>query len=612
MHAPLHGRLPACALVALGLCSLPALQAQDTKPAPANDKDPVVRLLTPVEVKPNADGGLRPVLGVHNLQVFRANKTVSPHADGLLHSYNHAPMLAHWKGRFYLEYLSGPRDEHETPCITSLTSSVDGVTWERPRIAFPAITFPDGSLSVSHQRMGFHVGASGRLYVLSFYGKAPSPNDGSGMGRALREVHEDGSFGPIHFIRLNTHAGWTLEKVPFPMYEASKDSVFLSDCRALLADKRVTNQWWEEDRSTDGFYPIAGKALSSYHRADGALVGLWKDALSALSHDEGRTWTTKQFSGNVPVNSSKYWGQRTGDGRYVMVFNPTTRLRHPLALSLSKDGASFSGLWTVHGELPDQRFGGAYKNMGPQYVRGISEGNGTAPDGALWLTYSVNKEDLWVARVPVPVRDAESKAVEDSFEGETPGALPATWNLYSPLWAPVRVVDTQSLSGKALELRDADPYDYARAQRLFPRTHGLELSLRVFPRQDKGRLEIELLGPKGERPVQLVFAEDGHLWANHEGQWQDAGPYQSKAWNTVALTIAKSPGSDRADLSFNGKTALRRALVFAEPAESMERLSLRTGRHRERGEGGRDLPGADTQVPEQSFLVDEVSIKPTP
>jgi hypothetical protein len=210
------------------------------------------------------------------------------------------------------------------------------------------------------------------------------------------------------------------------------------------------------------------------------------------------------------------------------------------------------------------------------------------------------------------VRDAEDKAVNDSFENEATGALPSAWNVYSPLWAPVRVVDTQGPAGKALELRDADPYDYARAQRLFPRTHGLELSLRVFPRQDDGRLEIELLGPKGERPVQLVFAEDGHLWANHEGQWQDAGPYQAKAWNTLSLAIAKAPGSDRADLTFNGKAVLRRAMVFAEPADSLERLSLRTGRHRERGEGGRDLPGADTQVPEQSFLVDDVSIKPAP
>ena len=283
----------ACALLALAAAALAPLTAQTSEGTPAPAAEPVVRLLTPVDVKPTADGGLRPVFGVHNIQVFRANRTVSPHADGLLHSYNHAPMLAHWKGRFYLEYLSAPRDEHEVPCITSLMSSADGLHWDTPYTAFPPITFPDGTRSVSHQRMGFHVGASGRLYALSFYGKSPSPNDGSGMGRALREVHEDGSLGPIHFIRLNTHAGWTPEKAPFPMFDKSTDKVFLADCQALLADKRVTSQWWEEDRSTDGFYPIAGKALSWFHRADGSVVGLWKDALSAVSKDQGQTWTRR-------------------------------------------------------------------------------------------------------------------------------------------------------------------------------------------------------------------------------------------------------------------------------------------------------------------------------
>ncbi len=57
----------------------------------------------------------------------------------------------------------------------------------------------------------------------------------------------------------------------------------------------------------------------------------------------------------------------------------------------------------MHGEVSPMRYGGNYKSAGPQYVRGILEGNGTPPDGKLWVSYSVNKEDIWVASVPVPV-----------------------------------------------------------------------------------------------------------------------------------------------------------------------------------------------------------------
>ncbi len=36
------------------------------------------------------------------------------------------------------------------------------------------------------------------------------------------------------------------------------------------------------------------------------------------------------------------------------------------------------------------------------------------------------------------------------------------WNIYSPLWAPVKVEDG------TLVLKDKDPFDYAKAERIFP------------------------------------------------------------------------------------------------------------------------------------------------
>jgi len=562
-----------------------------------------------------ADGGLRPVVGVHNIQVYRANRTRSEHADGLTHTYTHQPMLAYAHGRFHLEYLSAPRNEHDEDTVTSLTSSVDGLKWSAPRVVFPAIRLPDGSMTIAHQRMGFYRSPNDRLLLLNFYGKHPTPNDGSGLGRAVREIYPDNSLGPIHFIRVNQPGAFPGMKPPYPFYHESPDKGFIEACDALLANKLMTAQWWEEEQADEsGFFRVKGKALSFVRRPDGSVLGIWKNSLVATTTDSGQTWTEKVFGGNLPNNASKYWLQRTGDSGYALFLNPTNRLRHPLAVMTSPDSATFDQLWSVHGELPDQRFGGGFKNLGPQYVRGIVEGNGTPPDGATatWITYSVNKEDIWIARVPVPLTAtvAESGPIEEDFQGTPAGRLPGGWNIYHPLWAPVRVIETRGPAGHALELRDADPYDYARAVRVFPATHGVKVSFRVLARQANARLEIDLLDAHGARPVRLAFAEDGRIWACHEGQWMDAGPYVAGNWHELVLEIPASPTADRCALTVDGVSPLSRPAIFTDPVESVERLSFRTGAFRDRGWGGRDLAGADQAVPEASFVVDDISITP--
>lgn len=563
---------------------------------------------------PAANGGLRPAVGVHNVEVVRANRTTSPHADGLLHSYLHQPMLAYWKGKFYLEYLSGPRDEHENPCVTSLTTSVDGYHWEKPQVVFPSFKLPSGAQTIAHQRMGFYVAPDGRLLALAFYGVPPSPNDGNGIGRAVREVKEDGSFGPIYFIRLNKKTEFPGFQAPYPLYSASADKGFVAACEALLGNKLVTAQWWEEDQLDDsGFYRIKGKAMSFVHRPDGSVLGIWKNALVSTTTNKGQTWAEKQFATNLPNNASKYWVQRTGDGLYALFLNPTNRQRLPLAVMTSTDSAAFSNLLAVHGEVPDQRFPGAFKNIGPQYVRGIIEGNGTPPDSAAatWVTYSVNKEDIWVSRVPVPIRSRVDEPVQDDFESAAVGSLPADWNIYSPAWAPVQVVQLEKDGGHALELRDEEPFDYARATRVFPQTHGLRMSFRVMARQTNARMEMELLDAAGVRPLVLALGEDGHIWANHEGVWTDNGPYKADTWISFEISAAANPASDRFPVLINGRPSNPKAVGPAEAASSVERVSFRTGAFRYRGEGaGRDLPGADTRAPLASFLVDDVIVVP--
>lgn len=565
-----------------------------------------------VSVNNNADGGLAPVVGVQNIQVFRSNRGNPDHADGLAHTYLHAPMLAYWRGAFHLDYLSAPVHEHDSPTDTSYTSSPDGVTWSPPRTLFPAYQLPDGSWTLNHQRTSFFIAPDERLLATAFYGEAPNPNDGNGIGRAVREIKADGSFGPIYFLRYNRQPTWDPAKAKaFPFYSDSPDSGFVAACNALLANKLHTAQWWEEDQSEDGFYREKGKALSYYHLPSGKVVGIWKHAVTMTSDDEGESWIRTGFATNVPRNASKYWAQKLSDDRYALVFNPTTRLRHPLAIGTSNDGKTFSNLLAVHGELPAQRFYGYYRNMGPQYVRGILEGNGNPPDGNLWLTYSVNKEDIWVSRVPVPVASVVEGPVHDDFQSASVGSMPPGWNVYRPIWAPSAIVSENS-SNQVLQLSDADPYDYASVTRVFPDSRSALIRFKLKPAQISGRLEIDVASADGQRPVQIAFTDDGAVLAKHEGIWKSAGHYVANKWIMVELDVNPGKDTDRFQLRIDGREVLRRIAYFSELPATVHRLTIRTGPYRQRGEGNGDLPGADTKSPLKSFWIDDVSIEPRP
>ncbi|ULT41378.1 exo-alpha-sialidase [Niabella defluvii] len=169
-----------------------------------------------------------------------------------------------------------------------------------------------------------------------------------------------------------------------------------------MAQPLQMQQWVEEADRNDPLIPLQKevKAFSYYHLPNGRVIGFWKNALTSMSADNGKTWLYNPLRAPGFVNSNaKIWGQKTIDGKYMTVYNPS-EFRWPLALSVSDDGLNYKNLLLVNGEITSMRYGGNYKSYGPQYVRGIQEMNGTPPGKNNWVTYSVNKEDMWVAKFP--------------------------------------------------------------------------------------------------------------------------------------------------------------------------------------------------------------------
>jgi hypothetical protein len=561
-------------------------------------------------------GQLRPLGGVAHYQVLRANRSHPEQAEDFGWTYNHAPMLAYWKGRFHLEYLSDPVGEHEPPGHTLLTRSSDGIHWEKPRVIFPVYTvpagvhpeMPAGGQAVMHQRMGFHVASDGRLLALGFYGLLPAPNNGKGIGRVVREVYEDGTRGPIYFLRYNRHAGWDETNTQYPCYATSPDTGFVQACEALLANKLVTLQWWEEDRSPDGFYAVEGyKALSAYHLPDGRVVGLWKWSKAALSDDEGRTWSPVMDAPSLIMGGAKIWGQRTPDGRYALVYNPSPDDGHrwPLAALSSADGLTFDHLRLVNGRVSPRRYAGQYKDLGLNYVRGISEGDGIPPGDAFWVTYSMNKEDIWVSRIPVPLRDTVDEPVNDVFADFPAGGYVPEWAIHSGLWTSVNIVDNSPSGERFLRLTDRDPYESAQAERIFPESRIATVSFRLQARQtEHGMLAIELLSPRGAAAVQIALRDDGHIWARSVCHWQAVGHYCAHA--VCDITLIADATRQRYRLLIDRQPALEEG-TFARAVSTLHRITFRTGPANVEPtpetdhHAGADLPGADTPVPQATY-----------
>lgn len=563
------------------------------------------------------DGGLSPVVGVHNIQILRANREQPSASNGDGWTYNHQPMMAYWHDRFYVHYLSDPSDEHVPPSRTMLQTSRDGYTWTDPQVLFPEIPVPEGFTkpgrtdvahnltAIMHQRVGWYVSKSGQLFALGNYGvafdKKDDPNDGNGLGRVIREIKADGTFGPIYFIYRN-HSYKTLSNPIFPYYTKA-DKATRAACEEILANPRYRMQWVEEADRQDPLIPLHKeyKAYCDYTLPNGNLVALWKHALTSTSADGGQTWAQPVNRAAGFVNSNaKIWGQRLSDGTYATVYNPS-EYRWPLGISLSSDGLNYTTLNLVQGEVPPMRYGGNYKSYGPQYVRGIQEGNGTPPDSALWLTYSMNKEDMWVARIPVPVQtETHSHALGSEISDACALSRLTQWNIHSPLYAPVTLRDGW------LTLSDSDPFDYARVERKIPATRELRVEFDLRAAQnDHGLLQIEFLDQHGTACSRIELTPDGIIRCKGGARYGTLGKYVPG--DTYRIECVLSVSKRMIEVYISGKKAGQR--MFFAPVEAIERIAFRTGPRRTfpdidtPADWDGQLPDAGRRDPKASFSI---------
>ena len=597
------------------------------------------------------DGQLNHAIGVNSVQVLRANRENPDKAEGTGWTYNHAPMLAFHNGKFYLEYLSNPVEEHKPPGQTLLSISKDGLHWSKPKIIFPVYKIPDGifeydggklpdnTYAVMHQRMGFYLAPNGKFLVLGNYGISPTvdqvPFGKFSIGRVVREIYPDDTFGPIYFIRYNVNTIWNESNTHYPFYTKSQDKDFIIACDLLLSNPLVTQQWAEEQGDEDDLITVKSKGNSAYYNKafcwyklkDGSIIGLWKWMKCAVSHDNGRTWSEVTEIPTIKHSGAKIWGQKTPDDRYALIYNPHTNnvCRWPLAIITSDDGILFDNMLCVIGDLTPKRYaGGNFKNCGFNYVRGIETNEGMGPDNAVYVAFSVNKEDIWISRIPTPVIAKTEEDIHEDFSNMQEDAWVKDWNIYSPKWAPVSISKSPDGSGKCLKLEDFDRYDYAKAERIFKEGKFVELHVKLMTLHgENGDLYIELCDGKDLQAFKIIFNCKKEIEIVHGRKKLVAMHYENNVWYDIEIVAdaAKSVfdviingKSLSAEQIYQGQGSSMKGWYFFRPANTLEKLVFRTGAVRRNPSPdtiwgvGQDLPEAGVKCPSVTYFVKSVDI----
>mgnify|MGYP002350043423 CR=1 FL=1 len=358
-------------------------------------------------------GGLPVVPGLETYTVIRSDREHPENAEGYGYTYQHHPDIAIWKGRMYVGWNSCQVDEDTWPSRELISSSADGKIWTKPVEMFPqGISMP--------LRMYFFLAPNGRMLITAgLRTNQEKLSERRKNALVIRELKSDHTTGEVFTLRQPPE---DVSGIP-PFYTTSDDKGFVQACDQLLSDHLFLLQqdygnllnpenrmkWndpqnWEGDSLVKQSAVNFGKAMCFFKRKDGAMVGIGKNRWVTISRDKGKTWSQPEKPETFISGMGKVWGQRIPDGRYVLVYNPDLSRRWPLAILTSNDGITFSDPYAIHDELPARRYAGLHKDAGASYHRGLSEWNndGSFKDDALWLVYSLNKEDIRVVRIPVP------------------------------------------------------------------------------------------------------------------------------------------------------------------------------------------------------------------
>lgn len=335
--------------------------------------------------------------------------------------YCHHAHVAHHHGTFFAIWSSHPHGEDGPGQRVHYARSKDGRQWTPFGLCFPSM----GPVCEPGTSGGRVLTANGlapigdRVYAMgevdekfvdeperqraieSARGRQ-TRRDRFGWGRVARAMGADGSLGPIFWLVPDPP-----EPLPgFQAYPASSGRLYGRVAQSIgerLADP-LHMCAWDFRCHTNWTTAADGHELCEptvYRRPDGLLVKLSRDLrhsrrlYAALSEDQGRAWQAAVQTA-IPDSPSKSIAGTLPDGRTYLIGNQVeTGRRDPLTIALSRDGVTFDWAAAIRSGCPAVRVKGRAKGPGFQYPSAVVVGD------ALWVVYSIGKEDVALSRVPL-------------------------------------------------------------------------------------------------------------------------------------------------------------------------------------------------------------------
>lgn len=362
-------------------------------------------------------------------------------------SYAMSPMWSYHKdsasgrGLFTASWKVAPQDEDQAGQLVQYSQSFDGVTWTPTDGT--GILFPNMSTNSNPAHLFAEPGVilNDHLYAAASPTQFCLYPDQYAPVLLLRRVYTNatGTFGPVFWASATIPAGFEEASALNNVVTVTQmDATTQADVAVLLgdpytapcanqADGTTKCEWceggcqpWnattnvtslENERS---HYTIPGTAGGGGDGSGQVDVILYRSHLRLL-HASVRTGVNSTWSSPVPTNITddvvNFNAGHLPDGRVYLVSNACVNIfRDPLFVSTSSDGWHFDATSVVASCEQDifksptqpwgcvQRIAGGAKEGGIQYAQALAL---TDPDRAgLWVIASLNKEDIWVFKVP--------------------------------------------------------------------------------------------------------------------------------------------------------------------------------------------------------------------